>query len=173
MAEKPNASPNTHLGEVTWYCDMYFGTLLYVCQGLLGIGPGAKRDQTFLNAENLSIDELWDFFFEVELPNGKLGFDVCADNMYCTTVLAHIETTLPYGEPVSDQAFLNLVADFIEHVRGLPLCDPAKREGAMTEEEFAEANRQFAEGLREIDPALFELWLAGSSGNDPQDEIPF
>lgn len=172
MARKPNASPNTHLGEVTWYCDMWFGTLLFVCQDMLGIGPKAERRERFLNTKSGSIEDLWDLLYEVELENGNLGYDLAADG-YGSTLLVRIETTLPYGHLITDQELVYLIEDFVEHVRGLPLCDPKKREGAMTEEEFEAANQRFLEGLQEMSPEFLEFWLAGNSGDDPQDDIPF
>ncbi|OGG47300.1 hypothetical protein A2671_00125 [Candidatus Kaiserbacteria bacterium RIFCSPHIGHO2_01_FULL_49_13] len=134
--------------------------MLPVCQGLLGMN--GQPDKDFLDPKKHSIDELWEFFEQVELEGGILGLDVYADQSWHTVILATIKTTLRYGEDVNNQTFLNLVEDFVEHVRGLPLADLSKREGALwTDADIErgyseEANRRHAEAHRQLDEAYLQ-----------------
>ena len=129
MGKSKKPTPNTHLGEVDWYSDMFWGNLLWLCQEMLGLGDPINKDADFLNTEKHRVSELQDFFDEIELQNGKLGLELSADSMYRTTTLCMIETTIPYGEEVGDETFLNLIKDFKEYVLSLPLAKAC--EGAL------------------------------------------
>jgi hypothetical protein len=170
MGKKPISTPNTHLGEVIWHRDMHFGRLLYVCQGLLGLDPTDKHDYKFINSKKHSIGDLWDFFQEVELENGKLGLHLFTGAM--GSLLATIETTFKYGEPVPDQLFLNIIADFIEYVGTLPLEGPG--EDPYTDEEMEEACQVEAEILGPVYQALADVGFKQTEiPADDGDNIPF
>jgi hypothetical protein len=158
MSKKPQPTPNTHLGDVHWCIDSFFGSLQFVCQGMLS-EKRAEYEKHFLNTKRHCADYLREFFDEIELENGCLCLNLSMSDseMY---PLALIETNLPYGEEISDQTFLNLIDDFVEYVRGLPLTDPDKREGALwTDEDIergycAEANERHREAMRTIGEAI-------------------
>ncbi len=175
MSNRSKTAPNTRLGEVSWYCDEFYGTMLFVCQGLLGMGQ--KPDEKFLDTRG-SITDLLEFLSEHE-ENGMLSFDVFADRDWHTCVLASIETTIPYKEweenPLDEQLIRNLIEDFKHHVRSLPLCDPDKREGALwTDEDIERGYSEAAanvhqEAWRQIDE-VYEKVLAELSKKTDGDE---
>ncbi|MEJ0053496.1 MAG: hypothetical protein WDN10_02100 [bacterium] len=107
---------------------MHFGTLLWVCQGMLGLRDPKEKSEDFLNTRS-GVSELLDFFGEIESPEGMLHFELFMDRNWHTTPLCRIETTIPYQEAISDQDFFNLIEDFKAHVRGLPLLEAG--EGAL------------------------------------------
>jgi hypothetical protein len=149
---------------------MHFGKLLYICQGLLGLNPGDKFEYNFINSKTYSVDDLREFFTEIELENGKLGLELHVDDIG-STVLATIETTLIYGQAVPNQIFLNLVADFIEHVRGLPLGKPG--EDPLTEEELLRAYQDAAVLLGPLFEGLAGEGYDVTGLTTDEDEIPF
>ena len=51
MGDESKLTPNTHLGAVSWWRDMHFGSHLYVCQGMLGLDPKDKYDYHFINSK--------------------------------------------------------------------------------------------------------------------------
>jgi hypothetical protein len=158
VSKKLKPTPNTHLGEVNWSIDSFFGSLQFVCQGMLS-EKRREREKHFLDTKRHRADYLREFFDEIELENGCLCLELSISDseMY---PLALIETSLPYGEEISDQTFLNLIDDFVEYVQGLPLADPDKREGALwTDEDIvrgycAEANERHREAIRTIGEAF-------------------
>lgn len=165
MAHLPTA-PNTQLGEVTWMIDSFFGTMLPVCQSLLGMDEKQERG-SFLNPKRLSIHDLQEYFGEVRLENGRLGFEVYSSD-WQTHVLAIIETKTAYGDSLSDKAFLQLVADFVEYVTSLPLADIGAREGALwTDEDIARGYSESANQFyTELVERFSEFLTAVESGED-------
>ena len=147
MRKKTQPTPNTNLGEVYWTIDSFFGSLLFSCQGMLG--KDRVKHDNFLDTTQHSVDDLWELFNEVELETGYLGLELFADDCH-SLHLAFIETKLLYGEEINDQTFLNFIDDFVEHVRGLPLADPDKREGALWTDEDIE---------RGYSPAANQLYI--------------
>jgi hypothetical protein len=115
-------------------------------------------DHGFLDPARHSVEELWECFGEHESSDGKLNLIVYNDDCH-SMPYAFIETTLLYGEPIDDQVFLNLVADFVEHVKHLPLAECG--EDAGTPEEFNE----FHESSRGVHKMLDEIF--------DEDDIPF
>lgn len=177
MNRKSRSAPNTHLGEVDWSIDMFFGSMLPVCQGLLGM-DGRQERQSFLDHTKTPIEDLRDYFEEVELEDGRLGLYLFADCDWNTCLLACIKTTLRFGDTVTNQMLLNLVEDFIAYVHSLPLADISKREGALWTDEDIErgyceaANTLFAEAMEMLDPVFLEL-VQKYQPSDPIDDIPF
>lgn len=187
MSKGKKPTPNTHLGDVEWSSDVFWGNMLWLCQDMLGLREAKDKDERFLNPEKCTISGLWDFFDEVELPNGTLGLELFVDTIYHTTDLCTIETKFPLGEPVSDQAFLNLIEDFKEYVRTLPLAQA--REGALivnpddssyyeesNQEWLKHASEHSAAFRTEVEATAAQLQNEAIDWNssDPDDEdIPF
>lgn len=152
-------TPNTILGEVYWHCDAFFGTLLPVCQGMLGLDPADKYDHKFIDSKQHTLENLREFFEEFRLENGNLGMCLLMGANE-TQSLADIHTTHPYGLPIDDQTFLNFVHDLIEYVGSLPLADISNREGALWTDEDIErgyceaANQLYVEAMQQFTAAL-------------------
>jgi hypothetical protein len=170
MGKKTKLIPNTHLGAVTWHRQMIFGSLLYVCQGLLGLDPNDHSNYNFINSKKYSVGDLRDFFSEFELEDGKLGLHLHVDDMGSTT-LATIKTTFSYGQVIPDQLFLNLITDFIEHVRDLPLGKPG--DDPLTEEELLSIFQDTEEILGPIFEKVAAEGYSFTSVLTDEDEIPF
>ncbi len=131
---------NTHLGEVRWYACVFFGTLEFIAQDMLGMlpSPPETRYRDFLNTKVHDAGYLWEFFREIRLKDGRLGLQLEADNM-CGFTLALIETHFQYGDVISDEEFIRFVNDFVAYARSRPIVDSSKREGAtITDEEILE-----------------------------------
>jgi len=181
MVIKQKSSPNTHMGEVHWYADSFFGTMEFVCQDLLGMKEKPPiPDRGFLDPKCHSVMNLWEFFEERELENGMLGLELYADDSWHTCILALIETKIPYEKIVDDQTFIKIIEDFKSYARSRPLVDPEKREGALWTDEdivrgYCEAEEKIAEecfpGLNELIRASLEE-INGEEEVDP-DEIKF
>jgi hypothetical protein len=189
MSEPKKPTPNTYLGEVHWYVDMYWGNLLWVCQMMLGLDDPKHKSEDFLDTKTQDVSDLRDFFNEIDLPNGMIGFELFADDMYHTTTLCEIETTIPADEDVSDQIFLNLIEDFKEYVSKLPIAKSG--EGALITDPsnpgyYEESNQRWLESVRELNEALGLAFKAAkdqlqsegitivhSSGSTDEDDIPF
>ena len=144
---------------------MFFGTHLWVCQGMLGLrGPG-ETDENFLNITKYSVSDLWDFFNEVELPNGMLGLKVFTSD-WNTLALCVIETAFPYNtDEISDQALFNLIEDFKQHVRTLPLAIPG--EGSLITDPnnplyYEKSNQRWLQDVSELNDALGAAYEAAS-----------
>ncbi len=136
MSDKQRLTPNTYLGEVSFYVVPFFGTMEPVLQHLLGMSakPPGDYPKKFLDIKTQTAGEIWDFFSEVELPDGRLALRLCADDMGMTD-LAFIETHFLYKEGIEDDAFLRFVSDLVTYLRTRPIVDANKCEGA---EIFAE-----------------------------------
>ena len=165
MSGNKKPAPNTHLGEVHWYTCMVFGTHLWVCQGILGLGNPKMKDENFLNTEKYSAEDLSEFFSYTKLPNGMLRLTLFMDE-YESCVLCDIETTIPYDtyeEELTDQVLFNLIADFKEHVRSLPLAKSG--DGALITNPndprfYEESNQAWLKSVIEMDlvfGAMFEM----------------
>lgn len=182
-------TPNTHLGDVHWYVDMFFGTRLWVCQGLLGLRSPGETDEDFLDIKKHSVSDLWDFFIEVELPNGMLGLEVFSSD-WNVLELCVIETTFHYDtDEISDQDLFNLIEDFKRHVRELPLATPD--EGRLITDSndpkyYEESNQRWLKDVSELNAALGAAYEVASkrlhgegiatrtsSTTTDDDDIPF
>jgi len=185
MGAQHSPAPNTILGAVHWYADIHFGTHLWVCQMMLGLGENPKhKEEDFLNPQR---GDLWDFFQESTLRDGMLGLYLFTDRDH-GSILCMVETTLPYDAEITEQQLLNLVQDFRDYVRSLALAKSG--DGALitdpNDPRYNEASNQ--EWLREVNElnqvlgATFEVAKerlrsegveVKDSADEPEDEIPF
>jgi hypothetical protein len=189
MTTQSNDFPNTLLGEVHWYSDMHFGTLLWVCQGMLGLRSPKEKDLSFLNTQKYNVSDLFEFFQEIELPNGMLGLELFMDQNWHIAAMCEIQTTLPYGETLSDQDLLNLIQDFKEFVSSLPLAEPG--EGRMITDPnepgyFEESNQEWLKDVSDMNAMLGSVFeavktqlhsegieVSTASQSTAEDDIPF
>jgi hypothetical protein len=131
MSDKQRPPPNTYLGEVTFCVVPFFGTLEWILQEQLGMSakPPSDLRNNYLDVKTQTAGQIWDFFSEVELPDGRLALRLCADDMGMTD-LAFIETNFFYEKGIEDDDFLRFVSDLITYLRTRPIVDSNKCEGA-------------------------------------------
>lgn len=136
MRDKQLPTPNTYLGEVSFYIAPIFGTLEWILQDQLGMSarPPSDYPNKYLDTKVQTAEKLWEFFREEELPSGRLALILCADDRG-ETELAYVETNFLYGEEIGNEVFLRFVSDLVAYLRTRPMIDKNKCEGA---EIFAE-----------------------------------
>lgn len=152
---------NTYLGDVYWWTDCFFGTLEFICQDALGMLPTAPSSaKNFLDTTIHSVSDLWDFFTENELPDGRLSLTLSMSDMGGPSV-AEIETYFLYGEEITDEDFIRLIQDFVAYARTRPIVDSSKREGAeITDEsikQMYEETKDQSFTLRDIPNVAHEI----------------
>lgn len=181
MYAKKRPAPNTYLGEVSFCIVPIFGTLEWILQGLLGMSakPPGDYPKKFLDVKTQTTGQIWEFFREVELPDGRLALTLCADDMGMTD-LAFIETNFLYENGIEDDVFLRFISDLIAYLRTRPIVDANKCEGAelfaeevaqMMQEESDE-ERSFWDSLptviREDCGLPYYLWLESLEFQTPE-----
>lgn len=187
MSPRSRTPPNTHLGEVHWYTDMHFGTFLQLYQGMLGLKDPKHKDDKFLNPRKHSAADLREYFEEKEINGGLLGLTLFFDS-YGMSPLCFIETSFRYGHEMTDQELLNLIEDFKDYVRSLPLAKDG--EGALIIDPnepgyHEERNQRWLKRVTEMNLILGAMQAAAreqlrsegieviSSDDVEEDDIPF